>query len=146
MEDFDHSTMADLLPPHAAYCTAMEDCARAINAEIGQPVVFITPDAQATLLLREQIMAGAAPGLGKQSDLFADPWGHPTPPLQLLSAYTHFAVIYRRSPLDLPMPAEEKFAEYWPAKNPWRNDELNRLLQQLAWQAVTRHPMSGVRG
>ena len=146
IEEFDQSTMADLQPPHAAYFTAMEDEARSINAGIGRPVVFITPDAQATLLLREQIIAGNAPGLSKQSDLFADAWGHPTPPLQMLSAYCHFGAIYRRSPLGLPMPGEETFANVWPTSSPWRNDELNRLLQQLAWQAVSEHPMSGVEG
>jgi len=146
VEEFDHATMADLQPPHAAYFAAMEESASAINAELGRQVVFITPDAQATLLLREKILAGAAPGLGKQSDLFADPWGHPTPPLQMLSAYCHFSVIYRRSPLGLSMPGEETFANSWPASSPWRNDELNCLLQQLAWQAVIQHHMSGVTG
>jgi hypothetical protein len=57
--------------------------------------------------------------------------------LQVLATYCHFAVIYRRSPVGLPMPAALK-------KKPEWDDNLNRLLEKLAWDAVIRHPMSGV--
>ena len=113
----------------------MEDYVRALNVELGQPAVGIVPDAQATLALRERIMAGTAPGLTKQADLFTDAWGHPTPPLKALSAYCHFAVIYRRDPQGLP-PLSLL------AGNPAWGVPLTRLLQQLAWDAVTAHPLS----
>lgn len=71
--------------------------------------------------------------------MFRDCWGHPQPPLQILSANCHFAVIYRRSPVGLPVPSD--FAK---AKNPEWDAKLNRLLQELAWDAVVHHPMSGV--
>jgi len=58
--------------------------------------------------------------------------------LRFLSAYCHFAVIYRRSPIGLPLPSVL-------GSNPAWGDALNRLLQQLAWDAVTRHPLSGVK-
>jgi hypothetical protein len=137
-EDFNRSTMADLKKLHEAYFKVMEDCVRALNAEIGKQIVFIVPDAQATLALRERIMAGAAPGLNTQSDLFTDAWGHPSPPLQWVSAYCHFSVIYRRSPVGLPVPAVL-------VGKPACDTDLNRLLQQLAWNAVTQHPLSGVK-
>ena len=137
-DEFNGSTMADLQGPHKAYFKAMEDYVRALNTEIGEQAVYIVPDAQATLALRERIMAGTAPGLLKQSDLFTDAWGHPTPPLRVLSAYDHFAVIYRRSPVGLPLPGLL-------ASSPGGDAKLNRLLQQLAWDAVTQHPLSGVR-
>jgi hypothetical protein len=57
-----------------------------------------------------------------------------------MAAYCHFAVIYRRSPAGLPVPAvlaNAKNATYDPA--------LTKVLQQLAWQAVTEHPLSGVK-
>ncbi|MEI8063355.1 MAG: hypothetical protein WCH84_04745 [Verrucomicrobiota bacterium] len=139
VNDFNGATLAGLEIPHAAYFKAMEDYVRALNAELGKPVVFIVPDAQATLALRERIIAGTAPGLKKQSELFADSWGHPTVPLKVLSAYCHFAVIYRRSPVGLPMPRI-----LMDVKNPQWDDKLNRLLQELAWEAVTHHPLSGV--
>lgn len=137
-DEFNGVTMADLKKPHAAYFKVMEDHVNALNAEIGKQLIFIVPDAQATLAVRERIIAGAAPGLKRQSDLFTDAWGHPSPPLQALSTYCHFSVIYRRSPLGLPLP---KIL----ASNPNWDDKLNRLLQELAWDAVTSHPMSGVR-
>ena len=137
LDEFNDSTLAGLQPPHAAYFKAMEDYVRALNVELGKQVVFIVPDAQATLALRERIIAGTVPGLTKQSDLFTDAWGHPTPPLQALSAYCHFSVIYRRNPLGLPAPTII-------AGNPSWDEPLNRLLQQLAWNAVTQHSITGV--
>lgn len=136
-EQFNDVTMADLEKPHAAYFQVMEDYVRDLNAEIGRQTVFIVPDAQATLALRARIIAGTAPGLAWQSDLFTDAWGHPTPPLKLLAGYCHFSVIYRTSPVGLPRPGML-------AENPNWGDALNRLLQELAWDAVKRHPMTGV--
>ena len=137
VDEYNGATLADLQPPHAAYYKVMEDYVRALNAELGQQSVFIVPDAQATLALRARIIDGQAPGLTKQADLFTDAWGHPTPPLQALSAYCHFSVIYRRNPANLPVPGIL-------AGNPHWGVPLNRLLQQLAWTATTQHPLSGV--
>ena len=99
---------------------------------LGQP-------GQAVVALRQKVIAGQALGLKTQEELFADPVGHPQPPLQALVAYCHFAVIYRQSPVGLPMPAILANA-----KNPNWDEKLNRLLQEIAWDAVTHHPLSGV--
>ena len=139
VDNFNGATLASLAKPHAAYFKAMEDYVRALNTELGKQVVFIVPDAQATLALRERIIAGMAPGLKKQSELFGDAWGHPTVPLKVLSAYCHFAVIYRRSPVGLPMPHI-----LTDAKKPQWDAKLNQLLQELAWDAVKHHPLSGL--
>ena len=138
VEQFNESTMADLKKPHEAYFKVMEDYVRALNAEIGRQTVFIVPDAQATLALRERIIAGTAPGLKKQSELFVDAWGHPAPPLKALAGYCHFSAIYRRSPVGLPLPAILSVNPNWDLA-------LNRLLQELAWTAVSQHPMAGAR-
>ena len=138
VDEFNGATMAALRTPHAAYFQVMEDYVRALNAELGRRAVFVVPDAQATLGLRARIIAGTAPGLAKQSDLFTDAWGHPTPPLRALATYCHFAVIYRRSPVGLPTPATLTGNPAWGAA-------LNRLLQELAWAAVSAHPLAGVR-
>lgn len=135
-EQYDRTTMAELKPPHAAYFRMMEDHARALNAEIGKQTVFVVPDALATMALRERIIAGTAPGLERQSDLFTDSWGHPTPPLQALAGYCWFSAIYRVSPVGLTRPSVI-------AGNPKWGDDLNRLLQVLAWVAVSRHPLAG---
>ena len=137
-EEFNGSTTADLTKAHVAYFKVMEDYVSALNAEIGRQTVFIVPDAQATLALRKRIIAGTAPGLERQSDLFTDAWGHPTPPLKALAGYCHFATIYRRNPLGLPLPGVL-------AGNPKWDAALNRLLQELAWEAVAQHPLAGIR-
>jgi hypothetical protein len=94
---------------------------------------------QAVIALREKIIAGQAPGLKTQEELFTDPLGHPTTPLKVLIAYCHFAVIYHRTPVGLPVP--DALAQ---AKKPEWDEKLNRLLQEVAWDAVTHHPLSGV--
>jgi hypothetical protein len=110
-----------------------------LNKKFGKTAVYVVPAGQAVLALREKIVAGEAPGLAKQSDLFTDPIGHAKPALQALVAYCHFAAIYRRSPVGLPVPTVLM-------KVAGENDEkLNRLLQELAWQAVVQHPLSGVK-
>jgi hypothetical protein len=137
VDQFDGPTMAELEVPHQTYFRVMEDHVGVLNAEIGREAISIVPDAQATLALRERIIAGTAPGLDRQSELFTDAWGHPSPPLRVLSACCHFAVIYGRSPVGLPLP------ELLASDPRWGTD-LNGLLQQLAWDAVTQHPLSGV--
>lgn len=134
--DHDAAAMPELRKSYEAYFRDIDAYVRGVNEKLGKDVISIVPVGQAALALREKIVAGEAPGIEKQSELFRDPWGHPNPPLQVLSAYCHFAVIYRRSPVGLPMPAE--------LKGKYQNEKLNRLLQELAWQAVIDHPMSGV--
>lgn len=124
---------------HARYFEEMDALVRAVNRKIGRPLVFVVPVGQAVIALREKILAGDAPGLRTQEDLFADPLGHPLAPLQALAAYAHFAVIYRRTPVGLPVPEVLQAARQ-------ADEPLNRLLQDLAWKAVTRHPLSGVGG
>ena len=136
VEQFDGSTMDHLRSQHEAYFGVMEDYVTSVNAEIGREVVSIVPDAQATLALRESVIAGTVPGLARQSDLFTDAWGHPGPPLRLLAAYCHFSVIYRRRVMGPPPPGVLDSSPAW-------GDALNGLLQRLAWDAVTQHPMSG---
>jgi hypothetical protein len=57
-----------------------------------------------------------------------------------LVAYCNYAVIYRRTPVGLPVPAALKAAKLGD-----QEEKLNRLLQDLAWEAVTAHPLSGLR-
>jgi hypothetical protein len=138
----DHNALTgrQLRQLHAPYFKSMDDHVQELNKKHGKQVLFVVPVGQAVIALREKIMAGMAPGLKKQEDLFTDAIGHAKPPLQALVAYCHFAVIYRRSPVGLPVPAI-----LMNAKNPDWDAKLNRLLQELAWQAVIRHPLSGVK-
>lgn len=139
--DHDAPTAEELRKLHAPYFKTMDEHVRELNKKEGKTAVYVVPVGQAVIALREKIIAGAAPGLTKQSDLFTDPIGHATAPLQALGAYCHYAVIYRRSPIGLPMPAILAKAN----KPNW-DEKLNRLLQELAWEAVIQHPLSGVGG
>ncbi len=127
---------------HDAYFAELDAHVRMLNEKYGdKPRVFVAPVGQAVLALREQITAGTVPGLTKQEQLFTDSIGHAKPPLQVLVAYVYFAQIYGRSPVGLPVPAalNGTFNEETTAK-------VNRVLQEIAWKAVTGHPLSGVAG
>lgn len=115
----------------------LEDQATALNAAVGRETVHIVPVGAAVYALRERIVEGKAPGVAKQSALFKDDHGHPSPPLALLVTYCHFAAIHQRSPVGLPVPAS--------IKDRPQAAELNLLLQQLAWDTVTNYPLSDVK-
>ncbi|MBI5819460.1 MAG: hypothetical protein HZA88_10790 [Verrucomicrobia bacterium] len=139
--DHDTTNLAELRKSQARYDHDMDEYVRDINKRLGKDVIVTVPVGQAAVALREKIVAGQAPGLKKQWDLFRDPWGHPQPPLQVLDGYCHFAVIYRRSPVGLPVPGDlAKMKDL----SEDEKGKLNRLLQELAWEAVCHHPMGGV--
>lgn len=120
---------------------AGEEQARKINEQYGRQVIFLVPTSQAHAALRTMVYNKEIPGLNKQSELFADNIGHPTPPVEALNAYLHFAVIYRRSPVGLPIPGVLKKT----GKPEWNNEQFNRALQELAWRTVINYPPSGVK-
>ena len=137
--DHNATTIPALQKAQDEYDHDVDEYARAINAKLGKDALVTVPVGQAVVRLREKIVAGECPGIKEQAELFRDTWEHPQPPIQALAAYCHFAVIYRRSPVGLPLPTVLQ-------KNPAWDEKLNRLLQELAWAAVTKAPLSGVRG
>ena len=111
--------------------------AKTLNETHKKEVVFVVPVGEAVLKLRERVIKGEVPGYAKQSDLFTDPIGHGKAPIAWLTAYCHFAVIYGKSPVGLPVPdslKREKDAE-----------KLVKELQEAAWAAVVEEPFSGVK-
>jgi hypothetical protein len=138
----DHNAITgeELRKRHAEYFQSMDAHIRELNKKLGKTVLYEVPAPQAVIALREKIIAGQAPGLKMQEDLFTDPLGHGKPPLQAIVAYCNYSVIYRRSPVGLPVPAILKQAKLGD-----QEEKLNRMLQELAWEAVTQHPLSGVR-
>jgi hypothetical protein len=141
-EKVDHNAITgeELRKRHEVYFKVMDEHIRELNKKQGKTVLYIVPAPQAVIALREKIIAGQAPGLTQQEDLFSDALGHGKPPLQALVGYCNFAVMYRRSPVGLPVPEILKKAKLGD-----QEEKLNRLLQELAWQAVVQHPLSGVR-
>ena len=138
--DHNATVLAELRKKQALYDHDLSDFVRGVNRRLGKDAVLIVPVGQATLALREKIVAGTAPGLKAQWDLFCDCWGHPQVPLEILATYCNYAVIYRSNPLGLPVPAV--LAD---GRDPDVAYKLNRLLQELAWDAVIHHPLSGVQ-
>ena len=132
-------TVDGLKALHDPYFSAMDAYVRGLNEKAGKQELFVVPVGQAVNALRGLIIAGKVPAFEKQSELFTDKLGHPQPPVQALAAYCHFAVIYQRTPIGLPIPAVLANA-----KQPKWDATLNQLLQALAWDAVIHHPLSGV--
>lgn len=133
-------TGEELRKRHAEHFQKMDEHIRELNKRYGRTVMYIAPAPQALIALREKIIAGEAPGLKSQEDLFTDALDHGTAPLKALVGYVDYATIYRRSPIDLPVPALLKQA------NLGENEEaLNRLLQELARDAVLEHPLNGLK-
>jgi hypothetical protein len=140
LKSWDQTTEEDLKTLNTECEKAFEAQVKQINEQIGHEVLFIIPTSQANSELRAKIIRKEFPGLDKQSDLFLDQIGHPKPPLVALNAYLHFATIYGRSPVGLPMPTILK-----KANNPKWDDNFNKALQELAWKTVTTYPLSGVK-
>jgi len=138
--DHNAATVEFLRKLHAPSFKSMDEHLALLNQKFGKPVLFAVPAGQAVVALREKIIAGQVPGIKTQAELFTDPLGHAGPPVQALVAYCHFAVIYRRTPVGLPIPTIMARA-----KNPNWDDKLNLLLQEIAWEAVVQHPLSGVK-
>lgn len=125
---------------HDKYFAGIDEKVKELNKKYdGKPAIFVAPVGQAVLALRKKIADGTAPGLTKQTDLFTDAIGHARPPLAVLVSYCYYAQIYGRSPVGLPVP---------PALKGMLNEEttarLNQVLQEIAWETVITHPLSGV--
>jgi len=106
----------------------------------GRPVVLLVPVGDAVIRLRERVARGEVPGIAGQSNLFRDNLGHGLAPITVLTAYCHLAVIYGRDPRGLPVP--DALKEFGLGDN---TEKINRILQDVAWEAVTAEPLSGVK-
>jgi hypothetical protein len=140
--DHNATDLAKLRDATQRYAKDIEDYVKGSNQRLGKEAVLIVPVGMAAVTLREKIVKGESPGLKAQADLFRDNWGHALPPLQILSSYCHYAVIYRKSPVGLPVPQAFKLLKDMSDEN---KAKLNTLLQQIAWDTVSQHPMSGIK-
>src|SRR5262249_16299557 len=103
--DHDAPTAESLRKMHEPYFMMFDDHVADLNKKYDTRAVRVAPVGQAVNRLREKILAGEAPGLKKQSDLFTDAIGHASAPLQALEGYVYLALIYERNPVGLPVPA-----------------------------------------
>ena len=134
--DRDGKTVEQLRAIHTPYFQMIEGHVKELNGRIPGARIAVVPCGEAVLALRAKVIAGEAPGVSRQSELFTDVLGHPGPQIRALTAYCHFAVMYRRNPAGLPLVSQL-------AKLP-EAEKLNQVLQTIAWKVVTDHPLSGV--
>lgn len=142
-EQRDQTNPATLRKNYDLYYQRLVDQVQGLNDQFKdkqkRPVVYLVPVGHAVLALREKVAEGKAAGVAKQSDLFRDPIGHGKGPVIALAAYCHYAVIYGRSPVGLPVPSVLK------GQVPEAEAEkLTHLLQEIAWETVQRQPLTGV--
>jgi len=138
--DRDNAKIEDLRKAYAPFFGAISKQANALNSNREKPVVFVVPVGHAVVALREKVTLGQAPGIAKQSDLFLDGIGHGQVPIMLLTAYCYYSAIYQRSPVGLSVP------KLWSKQGkPMYDEKLDRVLQEIAWEAVSKEPLSGVK-
>ena len=135
LADYDASNIADVREKLEKTCRATEKIADRLNDKCGKRVVFLIPVGEATLRLREAILAGTYPGLTKQSEIWRDTMPHSNPHSWTLSAYCEFAALYRMSPVGLKLPGE-LFKDL--------TDEQHAVLQRIAWDVVSQAPYAGI--
>ena len=141
--DRDKATIGDVagwiasLAAPGGYLERLRTQLDGINKRAGHQIAYVVPSGQAVYTLRALVLQGKVPGLTKQSDMHLDPIGHPKPPVAHLVAYVWFAAMYRQSPVGLKVLVD---------KNDPTSAAREKMLQQIAWDAVLNEPMSGVRG
>lgn len=135
-----NKTPAQLKELYERNIRAGESQADDINQKLGKGrrILTLVPTAQALVTLRTKIYKKEIPGLNSQGELFVDA-AHPSPPLEVLNTYLHYGVLYGRSPVGLPLPEKLKAAK----REAW-DEQLNRTLQEIAWQTVANYPHCGV--
>lgn len=129
----DNVKIEDLQAAINGWRTQIEAQVAGLNQKHGKACVFIVPVGDAVVKLRAMVVAGEFPGITKQSALFRDPIGHGQGPIMVLAAYCNFAAIYRVSPVGHIAPERSV------------NAAQHAILQQIAWDTVSKYPPAGVK-
>lgn len=108
-----------------------------IDKRAGKEITYVVPSSTAVYTLRKEVLAGHVPGVTRQSELTRDPIGHPTQVQANLVTYVWYAAMYRETPVGLQALVDK--ADPNSAKR-------EKMLQQIAWNAVVGEPKSGVKG
>ena len=133
---------------------ALEKLTDQINAKHGRKVMVISPVEEAVCKVIKMVDAGKFPGITDPVELWVDgdmwkPGSH----LRTLFAYTNLATMYGVSPVGLnpdfstlkwgggkSAPTDPKsFADLAPI-----TDEQRKILQQVAWETVSKYRHAGV--
>jgi len=123
-----------------------------VNEKHGRQVMVVSPAATAVSTLVTMVADGKFPGFSEPFDLWlsADMW-QPGLHIRSLIAYVNAATMYGVSPIG----SNPDFSglKFGGGKTPVGTfadltpitDEQRAILQQIAWEAVTRCPLSGVK-
>lgn len=140
----DETDLAELRKVAATWTDNLRKQVKSINdahrEKSKRDVACAVPCGEALYLLRDRIKVKEVPGIATQASLFRDELGHGGPVMAVLSSYCHYAVIYGKSPVGLPVPAALKAANLGD-----NTEKVNRILQECAWNAVQDEPSSGVK-
>jgi hypothetical protein len=128
--------IANLEAP-GGYLERMRTQLSGINDRAGRQMTYIVPSSLAVYRLRQEVVRGNVPGIELQSELFRDAMGHPATPIVNLVSYVWFATMYRQNPEGMKALIDEEDST---------SAARERLLQEIAWDAVLSEPMSGVMG
>ena len=109
--------------------------------------VFIMPTSDAMLLAALHHIREGLPGVeglhkavgGKERSLWRDPLGHLGPGFDRLEGYVFYASLYGRSPELIEGSVEFRGNPDFPSP------ELDKIFRKIAWEAVSNHPLSGVK-
>ena len=107
--------------------------------------IYILPTSDAMVLAVQRFYEGELPGveginrwLGKKErSLWRDQLGHLGTGFERLEGYVFYATLYGKSPEHIE--DEPRFQ-----RGDYPSPELDRVFRQIAWKAVTNHPLSGV--
>lgn len=120
-----------------AYLPRLRKQLEGIDTRAGREITFVVPAGAAVYALRQHVLAGDVPGVTKQSQLFTDAIGHPARATAHLVTYVWYAAMYRESPVGLQALVNPRD----PA-----SAAREKILQQIAWNALVSEPKSGVKG
>jgi hypothetical protein len=112
---------------------------RRAMARPGVGVIHVIPGGQVMAAVERAAAAGEIPGLAGTDALFADEI-HFNDLGAWLMANTHYAVIYGRSPVGLPVALRKADGTAATAVAP----DMARALQEVVWRVVTSYPATGV--
>ncbi|MCB1088292.1 MAG: hypothetical protein KDM63_14685 [Verrucomicrobiae bacterium] len=119
-----------------------------LNAKYGNRV-YVLPTCDAMVLAAERFHRGELEGVegintaigGKTRSLWRDQLGHLGPGFEYLEGYVFYATLYGKSPELI----ESDIAPTVSQPNGFPGRKLDRVFRQIAWEAVTNNPLSGIR-
>ena len=108
--------------------------------------VYVMPTSDAMVLAVREYHKGNLDGIegvhkvigGKERSLWRDRLGHLGPGLGDLEGYVFYATLYGRTPESIPADFRPQGQKAFPSA------QLDAAFRRIAWEAVTRNPLSGV--